>query len=106
MMWPIGRSAVRRFITGMLLVALSCVPAFAQTEATRLPEVSAAEVVRNRLAQPTSVDIAEGSTQDYAAREAAAPQLAGFAGGSGGIYIGTGALVVALLVVIVVLVVH
>jgi hypothetical protein len=44
--------------------------------------------------------------QDYAAREAAAPQLAGFAGGSGGIYIGTGALVVALLVVVIVLVVH
>jgi len=43
---------------------------------------------------------------DYAAREAAAPQLAGFAGGGGDVYIGTGALVVALLVVIVVLIVR
>jgi len=47
-----------------------------------------------------------GSPQDYAAREAAAPQLAGFSGGGGGIYIGTGALVVALLVVVVILLVR
>jgi len=43
---------------------------------------------------------------DYAAREAAAPQLASFAGGSSGIYIGTGALVVVLLVVVIVLLVR
>ena len=48
--------------------------------------------------------VSPDSARDYAAREAAAPQLAEFAGGSGGIYIGTGVLVVALVVVVIILV--
>jgi hypothetical protein len=36
--------------------------------------------------------VSPDSARDYAAREAAAPQLAEFASGSGGIYIGTGVL--------------
>jgi hypothetical protein len=52
------------------------------------------------------VDNSASATSSYATREAAAPQLAEFTGGSGGIYIGTGALVVALIVVVVVLIVR
>jgi hypothetical protein len=48
--------------------------------------------------------VSPDSARDYAAREAAAPQLAEFASGSGGIYIGTGVLVVALVVVVIILV--
>jgi hypothetical protein len=44
------------------------------------------------------------STPNYAAREAATPQLADFEGGRGGIWIGTGALVVIAIVLIVVFV--
>ena len=102
---PTGRLFMKRFITGVVLVALSCVPAFARAEVTRSQAV-AREVPSNRLAQAPSRDMAPGSTQDYATRQAAAPQLAGFAGGSGGVYIGTGALVVALLVVVIILVAH
>ncbi len=95
---------MKGFITGVLLVALSCVPSLAQAEVTRAPRASASEVQGNSLAQPAPIDSAPGSALDYAARQAAAPQLGGFAGGSGGIYIGTGALVVALVVLIVLVV--
>lgn len=95
---------MRKFITGVLLVALSCVPALASAEITRHPQVAASAVRSNSQAQSESRDVAPGNAQDYAARQAAAPQLAGFAGGGGGVYIGTGAAVVALLVVILVLV--
>jgi hypothetical protein len=42
------------------------------------------------------------STSNYAAREAATPQLAEFEGGRGGIWIGTGALVVIAIVLLIV----
>ena len=93
-------------ITGVLFVALSCVPTIAQAEVTDAPPTTASMVLRSDLTPAAPLDITPGSTLDYAARETAAPQLAGFAGGSGGVYIGTGALVVVLLVVIIVLVVR
>ena len=92
---------MNRLITGVLLVVLSCVPSFAQAESTRGPQVLAGETVGIGLAQS-----GPGSASDYAAREVAAPQLAEFEGGGGGIYIGTGALVVGLIVLIIILVVH
>lgn len=100
-----GRFAMNKLITGLLLVVLSFVPALARAEGSRSTQVVASvESGSNRLSQPESRDVAPGSTEDYAARQAAAPQLAGFAGGGGGVYIGTGALVVALLVVVIILV--
>ena len=92
---------MKRFITGVLLVALSCAPSLAQAEVTRTPQAGASEVQGNSLAQGAPIDDAPGSALDYAAREAAAPRLGGFEGGSGGIYIGTGALVVALVVLLI-----
>jgi hypothetical protein len=89
-----------------LLVALSCAPTFAQASVTPSSYGTAGEVPGKKFAQPEQLDFSPGSPQDYAAREAASPQLAGFAGGGGGIYIGTGALVVGLLVVIVILLVR
>jgi len=97
---------MKRFVTGVLLVALSCVPSLAQADVIRPPRVAVGGSPDHALASPARLDVSPGSTLDYAAREAAAPQLASFAGGGGGIYIGTGALVVALLVVIIVLVVR
>jgi hypothetical protein len=96
---------MRRFITGVVLLVLACVPTLARAEVTR-PQAVASNVPSYGLAKSESRDVAPGSTQDYATRQAAAPQLAGFAGGSGGVYIGTGALVVALLVVVIILVAH
>ena len=95
---------MKKFFLCILLVAFSCVPSLAQAEVARAPHAAVGAVPGVGLAEPAPLDISPGSTRDYAAREAAAPQLAEFAGGSSGIYIGTGALVVALVVVIVILV--
>jgi hypothetical protein len=97
---------MRRSVTAILLVALACAPTLAQAAVTPSYHGAAGEVPGEKLAQPERLDVSPGSPQDYAAREAAAPQLAGFSGGGGGIYIGTGALVVALLVVVVILLVR
>jgi hypothetical protein len=97
---------MKRIITGVLLVALACVPSLAQADVLRPPQAAVGYSPGQGLAQAAQPDTSPGSTLDYRAREAAAPQLGGFAGGGGGIYIGTGALVVALLVVIIILVVH
>ena len=94
------------FITGVLLVVLSCVPSLASAEITRSTKAAAIVVPNNSQVQPESRDVTPGSEQDYAVRQAAAPQLAGFAGGGGGVYIGTGAVVVALLVVVLILLVR
>jgi outer membrane receptor protein involved in Fe transport len=99
--------AMNRLITGALLVTLSCIPALAQAETTLAPQATVGKVTGNhRQARSEPIDISPGSASDYAAREATASQLAEFAGGGGGVYIGTGALVVGLIVLIVILVVH
>lgn len=105
---PIAASFVgmNRLMTGVLFVALSFLPSMARAEASLAPPAVASRVHGPDLNRPVIPSITPGSAFDYAARETAAPELAGFAGGSGGIYIGTGALVVALLVVIIVLVAH
>jgi hypothetical protein len=49
---------------------------------------------------PATKTTGPGETQRYASREASAKSLAAFRGGDGGIYIGGGALVTALLIVL------
>jgi len=98
---------MKRFITGVLLVALSCLPSLAQAAVTRpAPVASAGETPVTSPVEAAQPDVSPGSALDYAAREAAAPQLRAFAGGGGGLYIGSGALVLTLLVVIIVLLVR
>jgi len=72
----------------------------------RAPSAAAAQAPGGRPAASAPVDDSPGGTRDYAAREAAALQLGQFEGGSGGIYIGTGALVVALIVVLVIVLIR
>jgi hypothetical protein len=55
----------------------------------------------NRVAPATDTSNA-GETQRYASREAAAKSLETFRGGAGGVYIGSGALVAALLIVLII----
>lgn len=100
------RDTIKKIVTGALLVVLSCIPSLALAEVTRAPHAVEGQVPQGSLAQSASTAISPGSAPDYAAREAAAPQLAEFAGGGGGVYIGTGALVVGLVVLIVILVVR
>jgi hypothetical protein len=96
---------MKLFTTVALLIVLACAPSLAQAGVTVEPLVVASKVPSRPLAVPAaSVDSSPSATGSYAAREAAAPQLAEFTGGGGGVYIGTGALLVALIVVVAVLI--
>ena len=97
---------MKRFITGVLLVALCCAPSIAQAGIPRAPSAAVAEAPGGQLVASAPVDDSPGATRDYAAREAAAPQVAQFEGGRGGFYIGSGAVVVVLLVVLLIVLVH
>ena len=86
-----------------LLVALICAPSGAWAGTTGARPAAVGDTIARLPAAPAPVDSSRGEAADYAAREAAAPALAEFAGGRSGIYIGGGALVVILLVIIIVL---
>jgi hypothetical protein len=96
---------MKTFTTVAMLIALAGTPSLAQAGAPVEPLVVASQVQIRPLAMPAAlVDRSPSATDSYAAREAAAPQLAEFTGGGGGVYIGTGALLVALIVVVAVLI--
>jgi hypothetical protein len=97
---------MKKFITGVLLVALCFAPSIAQAGIPRAPLAAVAETPGGQLVASAPVADSPGSTRDYAAREAAAPQLGQFEGGGGGIYIGTGVLVVALVVVLIIVLIR
>jgi hypothetical protein len=99
-----GKTLMKKFFIGLLLVVFSSVPSLAQAQVESTSQAAASEGDLNRMGQPAQLDVSPGSAVDYAAREAAAPELAGFAGGGGGIYIGSGAVIVVLLVILIVIV--
>ena len=101
MLW----TAVKRLAIAALLAAFACAPSVGWAETTGARSTAADDAIAPRNAAPVPVDSSAGEAAAYAAREAAAPELAAFAGGRGGIYIGSGALVVVLLVIIIVLLV-
>jgi hypothetical protein len=92
---------VRKLVAGALLLALSGAPALVQAETKRQPPMG--EVQGRSPAQPGPVSHSPNEARDYAAREAAAPELAEFIGGGSGIYIGGSTLVIVLLVVLIVI---
>jgi hypothetical protein len=95
---------VKRFAIAALLAVFACAPSVGWAETTSTRSMAAGDTIARRNAAAAPADFSRGETADYAAREAAAPALAEFAGGrGGGIYIGGGALVVILLVIIIVL---
>jgi hypothetical protein len=91
---------LKKLVAGALLLALSGAPAIVQGQTNREPPTA----VGRQPAQPAPVSQQTGAS-DYAAREAAAPELGEFTGGGGGVYIGSSALVVVLLVIIIVILV-
>ena len=93
---------MKRLITCVLVAALLCVPSIARAAIPAQPAAAATEGPGGRPAASAPVDDSVRSTPNYAAREAATPQLAEFEGGGGGIWIGTGALVVLAIVLVVV----
>jgi len=101
-----AKSAMRNFLLGILLVVFSSMPSIARAEGGRTPQTTTSGRSGYRTAPPAQLDVSPGSSYDYGAREAAAPELAGFAGGDSGIYIGSGAVVIVLLVVLIILVIR
>jgi hypothetical protein len=95
---------MKKLITCVLMAVLLCVPSIARAAIPAQPAVAATEGPGGRPAASAPVDDSVRSTPNYAAREAATPQLADFEGGGGGVWIGTGALVVIAIVLIIVFV--
>ena len=93
---------MKRLFLGAVLAALCSVPAWsrAETPGDALTVAAPADTAQGRRAstEPTQDDRDEAN--DLAAREKAAPQLAEFSGGGDGVYITSGAIIVALLVVL------
>lgn len=87
-----------------LLAALACAPSVAWAGTTGARAAAVGDGIARRPAAPAPVDSTGGDAANYAAREAAAPALAEFAGGREGIYIGGGVVVVLLLVIIIILI--
>jgi len=96
---------VKKRAIAALLVALVWAPSVAWAGTVGARAVAVSDTNARPPATPAPVDPPRGDAADYAAREAAAPALAEFAGGrGGGIYIGGGAVVVLLLVIIILLI--
>ena len=95
---------MKNLFLSALLAGLLCLPSSVRAGTVPAPRAAVATAPHVQLTRPAPIEVSTDVTRDYAAREAAAPQLAGFAGGDGGVYVGTGVLVVALIVVVVILV--
>jgi hypothetical protein len=89
-------------MAGALLLALAGAPSLARAATVNVP-LAAAAVAEVAGGSPVPVRAAPGDAANYAAREAATPELGKFEGGSSGIYVGGGTVVVILLVVLIVI---
>jgi hypothetical protein len=90
---------MKRLFVGALVAALCSLPGTSRAETQSAPG-NVAAAPREAQAADGDAERSEGEAGDYADREKAAPQLAEFEGGAEGIYIGAGALAVALVVVL------
>jgi hypothetical protein len=92
---------MKKLTIAALLVALACAPSIvrAETPGEHLESAGAARTGPPVVRAPD--DSSRSEAAGYAAREAAVPALAAFEGGRGGAYIGSGALVIVLLVVLI-----
>jgi len=93
---------MKKLTTALLLVALCCAPSIAQAKVPREPSPAVSMAPGGRLAESAPVDDSASGAREYAAREAANPQLSQFEGGGHWIYVGGGSVVVILLVVLLV----
>ena len=99
---------MKRLMTAVLLLAFAGAPSLARAGTINAAPAAtggrrrdarraAGQLTRRRAPQP-------GETADYAAREAAAPELGKFQGGSVVVFIGGGTLLIVLIIVLIILV--
>ncbi|HVZ85395.1 MAG TPA: hypothetical protein VHG72_00375 [Polyangia bacterium] len=99
---------MKRLVAAALLVVFALAPSLSRAGTiNRAPPTPAAvaEAPRESPPSPRPANAAPGSGGDYAAREAAAPQLGEFKGGSVVVFIGGGTLLIVVIIVLVVLIV-
>jgi hypothetical protein len=97
---------MKRLMAAVLLLAFASAPSLARA-ATINGGPAAPAAVAEASGEPrsaTPANAAPGDTADYAAREAAAPALSNFKGGSVAVFIGGGTLLIVLIIVLIVLV--
>lgn len=90
---------MKRLLLGVVIAALCVIPGRSRAEAPSERTAVAPSAVPYYLARPAPAGT-EGEAGDYAAREQASPQLAEFSGGADGVYITSGAIAVALAIVL------
>ena len=95
---------MKNLIIGALLLALSCIPSVARAEVIVRSPPAASASPSGRPTEPAPRTVLSEDAPDYAAREAANPQLGAFEGGGVAIYIGGSALTVALIVVLILII--
>ena len=97
---------MRSIVAAALLVTLAGAPSIVQAGTVNAAPRAGAAVAENPGEPPVRsapVGAAPGDAADYATREAAAPELGKFQGGSVVVFLGGGTLVVVLVVLLVVL---
>ncbi len=98
---------MKRLMTAVLLLAFAGAPSLARAGTINsVPSAPAASVETpgETPASSAPASARPGETADYAAREATAPQLGNFRGGSAVIFIGGGTVLIVLIIILIVLV--
>ena len=97
---------MKRLMTAVLLLAFAGAPSLARAGTINTAPAAPAAAVETPAGPPASsapASATPGETADYAAREAAAPQLGNFKGGSAVIFIGGGTVLIVLIIILIVL---
>jgi len=101
------KTFMKRLMTAVLLAAFASVPSLARAgtiNAAPTAPVGVAEAPGEPPVGAAPSNAAAGETADYAAREAAAPELGKFQGGSVTVFIIGGTLLIVLVIVLIILV--
>jgi hypothetical protein len=94
---------MKRVMAALLLLAFASAPSLARAATINAAPAAPATVVETPGELPVSSAPA-GETSDYAAREAAAPELSNFKGGSTVVFISGGTVLIVLIIVLIILV--
>ncbi len=98
---------MKRLMAAVLLLAFASAPSLARAGTINAAPATPAAVVETPGEPPVSstpASATQGDTADYAAREAAAPELGKFQGGSAVVFISGGTVMIVLIIVLIVLV--
>ena len=98
---------MKRLMAAVLLLAFASAPSLARAGTINTAPAAPAVVVETSGEPPVSSTPAsapKGDAANYAAREAAAPELGKFQGGSVVVFIGGGTVMIVLIIVLIVLV--